>query len=72
MWTEQQINNLKRRQNDPLLHPYTCPQCSEVLDPTVYGWVCKEHGLVQNWAHIDDLLGEFDNHSNDIRNTLYG
>ncbi len=54
-WNQRQLKNLYARQADSSLHKYTCKICSNELEPITYGWTCKEHGLVQRWAYLEDL-----------------
>ena len=68
LWTLEEVDNLAKRQSNPRMHPYTCPQCSSTLKPTPEGWVCYEHGLVQTWARKEDLNGA----NNEKRSTLFG
>lgn len=70
VWSLEQVDNLQRRQSNPTLHPYTCPECSSVLKATPEGWICFTHGLVQTWAQNEDLQGENNEPSN--RSTLFG
>ena len=61
IWTDEQVANLARRQASSSYHPYTCGVCTEGrlnLVPTPEGWRCPLHGLVQKWAHKEDLTGE--------------
>jgi len=55
-WDAKILGNLRRRQEDRSLHPYTCPKCSSVLTPRRKGWKCTEHGYVQDWALIQDVI----------------
>lgn len=58
-WTEEQIKNLQKRQNNMLMHPYTCGNCSDTpLIPTKDGWICKKCDYTQNWAHKSDVDGK--------------
>jgi len=74
MWTKQQVANLVKRQSAKWLHPYTCSKCSEELQPTQHGWVCEKHGLVQKWAHNEDLNGNFPDSgfTEEARKLLFG
>jgi hypothetical protein len=58
IWSEEQVKNLKKRQEFTRLHPYTCI-CGEVLGVTSYGLVCRKCGYTQTWALEDDLDGTF-------------
>lgn len=53
-WTAQQINNLRRWQEMPDCHPFTCPNphVDRVLIPTIYGWICPDThcDYTQDWA----------------------
>jgi hypothetical protein len=55
-WTGEQVENLRRRQARRDLHPYTCPEHREPLEPTIYGWECPRSGCLyeQRWAHAID------------------
>lgn len=58
-WDMHQVVNLINRQEDETRHPYTCPMCSKKLDPHVYGWCCKVHGLIKrSWAHEQDTRSD--------------
>ena len=59
IWTEEQVKNLKKRQETFTLHPYTC-DCGENLIPTEEGWVCDKCSYTQYWAHGSDLDGEWE------------
>lgn len=69
LWNEEQVSNLNRRQHNQSLHPYTCGVCSKDLQATQNGWMCPEHGLVQTWAHKEDLGGR---NADDGRSLLNG
>lgn len=60
-WTAEQVNNLRKRQLEPSLHPYTCEKCGSVLYPKASGWKCSKNGCdyIQDWAHASDANGEF-------------
>jgi len=55
-WTDEEIKNLKKRQANKTLHPYTCADCGEVLVPTEFGFVCPSQycDYMQNWAFDSD------------------
>ncbi len=56
-WTQEQIDNLNRRQQREDLHPYTCGIDSSHpwLVATTKGWVCITLcGYTQDWAHAVD------------------
>lgn len=55
-WTVAQVKILTKRQEDN--NKYICVFCDFILEPTIYGWTCREHGLVQKWAHYIDLVGK--------------
>jgi len=57
IWTDEQVENLKKRQNNRSLHPYTCAHGHGELIPTNEGWVCSECDYTQDWAFGDDLSG---------------
>ena len=66
VFTEEQIEELKKHQNNPMFHPYTCDRSVDecevnqkprdyskdgVLIPTKEGWVCPCGKYTQKWAH---------------------
>lgn len=61
IWSDEQVENLKRRQTMTHLHPYTCGNgCGSNLEPTNEGWFCpKCQKIIQTWAHGADLTGEW-------------
>ena len=58
-WTDEEIANLERRQEQDHLHPYTCA-CGESLIPTRDGWECDVCSYTQTWCHAADADGSFD------------
>lgn len=54
-WSPEQIKTLEAWQRNKDLHPYTCGNglhsITQVLIPTVDGWVCPSCDYTQNWAH---------------------
>lgn len=59
IWTEDQVANLKERQDCGYLHPYTCENGHGNLIPTTEGWICHECTYTQIWAFAEDLDGRF-------------
>jgi ribosomal protein L37AE/L43A len=58
-WTDKQVKALVLRQNQSMMHPYTCPKCSNDLTPTRIGWLCNNcRQIVQTWAHNEDAQDE--------------
>jgi len=56
-WSKEVQNNLRKRQENTYLHPYTCPKCEGLLFPRRKGWMCHDHGYVQDWAYLEDAAG---------------
>lgn len=56
-WTEEEVENLERRQ-EAWLHPYTCT-CGYSLIPTTKGWECEECCHKQDWCLEWDAKGEW-------------
>lgn len=56
-WTEEEVENLKQRQQRKDLHPYTCGRCTSLLVPTTEGWICPTTNCDyrQHWAHKIDV-----------------
>lgn len=57
-FTEEEVERLWQRQENPNLHPYTCLYGHGPLVPTTNGWFCEAVPLCafhQRWAHIADL-----------------
>jgi hypothetical protein len=55
-WSVEQVECLKRRQDDDNFHQYTCGNDSRhVLVPTTDGWVCPECDYKQDWFLINEL-----------------
>ena len=61
-WTREQLGKLIERQDNPMMHEYTCAKCGKDLIPTPNGWACE--GLVdqiqtcdytQDWCLKADL-----------------
>jgi hypothetical protein len=51
-WTWGQVAMLNRYQKRGDMHPYTCEDSSHgALVAAMGGWVCRECGYRQNWAH---------------------
>jgi hypothetical protein len=72
IWTEEQVENLKKRQRNFSFHPYTCGCHSEDLIPTINGWVCPiTEEVVQEWAYSDDLNGENNYPSDEFNKILF-
>ena len=72
-FTDEEIENLKKRQNNGRFHPYTCDRHAEecevnveprdyskdgVLIPTREGWVCPCGKYKQDWAHEADTKAD--------------
>lgn len=54
-WTPKQVEVLRKFQQNPQVHPYTCthahsPESSRVLEPTIDGWICLTCSYTQSWA----------------------
>jgi hypothetical protein len=59
-FTQKEITNLKKKQAQKCLHPYTCRECGTTLIIKPKGWYCKTcKEITQTWAHTDDTLGKF-------------
>jgi hypothetical protein len=59
IWTKEQVENLKRKQEGSYFQRYACI-CGEILEPTVSGWKCSFcNRITQTWAHEHDLNGDF-------------
>jgi hypothetical protein len=69
-WTEEQVENLNKRQERHDIHPYTCGRdgCGGVLVATEDGWVCPNCDYNQKWAHSVDGEGMIDPY--DVWDTL--
>jgi len=52
-WTDEQVAALERRQDNDMLHEYTC-NCGHQLIPSTNGWWCEECPYTQNWCHKSD------------------
>jgi|GEM_PF-4733770 len=51
LWTEEQVENLRRYQACEYVHPFTSADGGNLI-PTSEGWVEVEGGrVVQDWAH---------------------
>jgi len=56
-WTEEQVKNLNKWQENRQYHPFTCPgdydECENhrELVATTNGWVCQCGKYTQDWAH---------------------
>jgi hypothetical protein len=66
IWTPTQVANLHAWQRSPMSHPFTCPNRSDhpdvdndsdMLIPTVRGWICQFCDYTQDWAHDFMLSG---------------
>jgi len=54
-WTDEQVENLKKRQANNMMHQYTCVCDGNIaLIPTKEGWVCPECDYTQKWCHKSD------------------
>ncbi len=60
LWTPDEVKSLEGRQNCNFLHPYTCDSGCGALIPTEDGWVCPKCEYTQDWAHANDLNGEWE------------
>lgn len=54
-WTDEQVAALELRQDNEMLHEYTC-ECGHQLIPSNKGWWCEECPYTQDWAHAYDLI----------------
>ena len=55
-WTNEQVEALKKWQENDEMHPYTC-RCGESLTPYNSGWKCDYcHNYKQNWCHSFSLV----------------
>ncbi len=57
-WTEDQVSNLNKRQEDKSQHPYTCDRGHELI-ATKDGWVCMSRAVCrykQDWALTCDTV----------------
>jgi len=56
-WSDEQVDALNRFQRRGDVHPFTCPNHSEMRDidralfATVNGWICAHCDYRQDWAH---------------------
>jgi hypothetical protein len=48
-WTDEQVDKLRKWQENDSIHPYTCI-CGESLMPHNNGWICEYCGHVQDWC----------------------
>lgn len=58
-WSQDEVENLNKRQNLPMLHPYTCGKCGRNLIAHISGWRCSviSCDYKQNWALEQDVSG---------------
>lgn len=55
-WTDDQVSRLEKRQRRTDLHPYTCPECGDVLKVFKNGFYCPGDCMYsQEWAWNRDL-----------------
>lgn len=58
-WSHDEVDNLNKRQDLSMLHPYTCGDCGKKLVAHFSGWRCSDISCLyrQNWAHEQDVRG---------------
>ena len=56
-WTDEQVENLRRRQAAQWLHPYTGPDHVDLV-PSREGWRLPDGTIFQTWAHQYDVDGD--------------
>jgi hypothetical protein len=50
-WTDTEVRALEEWQACAWVHPFTCGNDGEVLQPTPAGWHCPRCDWQQTWAH---------------------